>query len=89
MKSFTEKSEDLIDKIGDYANTSLDLIKLKLIQKFSEVVAGLTSRLLFVLFLILFSLFINIGLAYLWARCCTKPILVFWLFHFFICFWRC
>lgn len=63
MKSFPEKSEDLIDKFGDYANTSMDLIKLKMIQKLAEVVAGLTSRLLLVLFLILFSLFINIGLA--------------------------
>jgi hypothetical protein len=83
MKSFTEKSEDLIDKVGDYANTSLDLIKLKLIQKFSEVIAGLTSRLLFVLFLILFSLFINIGLALFIGKILHETYLGFLVVSFF------
>ena len=63
MNSFSEQSASLIDKIGDYAHTSADLIKLKIIQKVADVISALVSRVLIFLLFILFSLFVNIGIA--------------------------
>jgi len=61
--SLSDQSATLIDKVSDYLRTSLDLIKLRVIQKVAEIVSGLIARLLIILLLIMFSLFVNVGIA--------------------------
>jgi hypothetical protein len=61
--SLSDQSASLIDKVNNYLHTSLDLIKLRVIQKLAEVVSGLIARLLIFLLLIMFSLFVNVGIA--------------------------
>lgn len=63
MKSFTENSESLIHKAGAYANTSIELIKLRMLKKLSLVMSVLAYRFSVLYFFIMFSLFVNIGLA--------------------------
>lgn len=63
IKSFTENSEALLKNAGNYANTSLELMKLRILKKMSEVISVLAYRFSVLYFFVMFSLFINIGLA--------------------------
>lgn len=57
--------ESLFDKTEHFTKKSIELIKLKAIDKFAEVISSLVSLLAFVVFVLLFFLILNIGIA-LW-----------------------
>jgi|ERR1035437_3901765 phosphoglycerol transferase MdoB-like AlkP superfamily enzyme len=57
--------ETLFEKTEHYAKTSAELIKLKAIDKSADVISTLTARLTVVVFIALFFLVLNIGIA-LW-----------------------
>ncbi|MGV8139860.1 MAG: hypothetical protein AB2L20_32135 [Mangrovibacterium sp.] len=57
--------ESLIEKGEQYGKTTLELIKLKTLDKTANVASDLVSWLIIVIFAILFFLILNIGIA-LW-----------------------
>lgn len=65
MKSIATPIELLFDRVEDYSKTTLELFKLKAIDKSADVVSSLVSRLTILLVVALFIIIINIGVA-LW-----------------------
>ncbi len=57
--------EPLISRAEEYGKTSLELIKLKTLDKTSGVISTVISRTISVFFLVLFIVIVNIGLS-LW-----------------------
>ena len=57
--------ESLIAKGEQYGKTTLELLKLKTLDKSADVVSNLVSWLIVVIFAVLFFLILNIGIA-LW-----------------------
>lgn len=57
--------EPLIERAENYGKTSLELIKLKTVEKTADVVSTSVSRGAAILFLTMFTVIINIGIA-LW-----------------------
>lgn len=56
--------ETLLDKSVDYGKTSYDLIKLKALNKSSDVVSTLFVHTIVFVLIIIFMLFFNLGLAF-------------------------
>lgn len=65
MEDNTRMIESLIEKAADYGKTSFKLVKLKAIDKTSNVVSTLIPLSVVVVFVLFFMLFLNLGLA-LW-----------------------
>jgi hypothetical protein len=65
MEKPKELIETLIEKGEEYGKTTLELMKLKTIDKSSDVVSNLVSWLVVILFAIMFFTLVNIALA-LW-----------------------
>ncbi len=65
MENQTGTVESLIDRLRNYGETRLELIKLKAINKSSGFVSVLVTYLVLVIILICCFLFINIGIALL------------------------
>ena len=65
MQAETNHVEDLVKKASEYAETRLELLKLKATDKSADIVSGLTTRLILVIFLSIFVVILNIGIA-LW-----------------------
>jgi hypothetical protein len=65
MEKPKELIESLIEKGEEYGKTTLELIKLKTIDKSSDVVSNLVSWLIVILFAIMFFTLLNIAIA-LW-----------------------
>ena len=55
----------LFQKAEDYGKTTIELLKLKTIDKSADVVSSLVSQLVIGIILLIFLLFVNIGIA-LW-----------------------
>jgi hypothetical protein len=55
--------EALFEHAGDYLDTRLDLFKLQVIQKTSDIVSSLASRLVMMVIVVIFVMIINIGIA--------------------------
>lgn len=60
-----EIMESLLDRARDYWKSSIELIKLKALDKASAVVAAVVSKIVTVAAFTVFFLFVNLGLA-LW-----------------------
>ncbi|MDP4185008.1 MAG: hypothetical protein Q8862_07580 [Bacteroidota bacterium] len=65
MEEKTNLVESLINRAEEYGKTSIELLKLKAIDKSSDVVSSFIPTLAVILFISLFTLILNIGLA-LW-----------------------
>jgi hypothetical protein len=65
MNQQTGLIEELIEKVEQYGKTTIELLKLKTLDKSSDVISNLISWLIVVIFAVLFFLILNIGLA-LW-----------------------
>lgn len=57
--------ESLLHKAGDYAETRVSLLKLKVADKTSDTVSDVASMLVVVLFFLFFLLVLSVGLALL------------------------
>lgn len=55
--------ETLFDQAGDYVETRVDLFKLQVIQKTSDIISSLASRLILILIIVIFVMIANIGIA--------------------------
>lgn len=65
MEDNSKLIEPLFEKAVDYGKTSYDLLKLKTLDKTSEVVSSLIPLLFVLIFVALFLMFISLGLAFL------------------------
>jgi hypothetical protein len=65
MQTEANVIESLIGKTEQYANTRYELTKLKAIENTTEIASTVISRLGIMLHIMLFLLFVNIGLAIL------------------------
>ena len=65
METNAQQLESLLEKATDYGKTSFELIKLKALDKSSDVVSTLTARSVVLVIIASFMLFLNLGLA-LW-----------------------
>jgi len=65
MESHTDQIELLFEKTKHYTQTSVDLYKLKVIDKSADIISTLIARVAIGLFVVLFILTVNIGIS-LW-----------------------
>ncbi len=65
MESTTDHIETLFEKTKHYTQTSVELYKLKAVDKSADIISTLASRIAIAVFVILFMLTINIGIS-LW-----------------------
>ena len=64
IENIVESIESALESASDYGKTSYELVKLKTIDKTSDVVSSLIPHAIVFLILMSFLLFINIGLAF-------------------------
>jgi hypothetical protein len=57
--------ESLFERAGDYAETRLDLWKLKATKTTTDIIASLVSRIILLFILAIFMMVLNIGIALL------------------------
>lgn len=65
MEENAKMIESLIERTTQYGKTSFELIKLKALEKTSEVVSSLVSNSIVIVFFLSFMFFLSVGLA-LW-----------------------
>jgi hypothetical protein len=65
MDDKAELFETLIDRATDYGKTSFELVKLKALDKTTDIVSSIVPAALFILIVSVFFLFLNLGIA-LW-----------------------
>ncbi len=65
MDENSDLFESLVEKSEQYGKTTLELLKLKTLDKSADVVSNLVSWLIVLIFAVLFFLILNIGVA-LW-----------------------
>lgn len=63
MESQAKLVEELLDRATDFGKTSFELIKLKTLDKTSDIVSSAIPHTVVVTLLLLFLFFINVGLA--------------------------
>ena len=63
MKEKENLLEPLWEKAEDFGKTSLELLKLKSIDKSSDVVSTILPYMVVIIFIIIFLVFINLGIA--------------------------
>ena len=64
MKDKEHILEPLWEKAEDYGKTSLELLKLKSIDKASDVVSTVLPYMLVIVFTVIFLMFVNFGIAF-------------------------
>lgn len=65
MENIATNIEKLYEKAENYTKTSIDLVKLKAIDKTSEIISSLAVVISVAFIVAIFTLFLNIGIA-LW-----------------------
>jgi len=65
MEDISNMVENLFERTESYVKTSLELFKLKIVDKISDVVSTTISSLIIIPIIILFLIFLSIGIA-LW-----------------------
>jgi len=64
MKEIENILDPLLEKAEDFGKTSLELLKLKAVDKASDIVSTLIPIMIVVVFTIIFVLFVNLGIAF-------------------------
>jgi len=64
MEDNAELIKSLLEKATEYVKTSYDLVKLKTIDKASDIASSFISRSIVFVFFASFLLFLNLGLAF-------------------------
>ena len=64
MKERETILEPLLEKAEDFGKTSLELFKLKAIDKASDIVSSLIPQSVVLIFALIFVLFLNLGIAF-------------------------
>ncbi|HXU28441.1 MAG TPA: hypothetical protein VN698_14520 [Bacteroidia bacterium] len=82
----TTSIEKLIERAEDYGKTTVELFKFKIIDKASEVVSSLVSKLILFVVVALFAFIINIGLSLWIGEILGKPYYGFFVMAAFYLF---
>ncbi|HBL76230.1 MAG TPA: hypothetical protein DD458_13480 [Prolixibacteraceae bacterium] len=64
MEDKTTTIETLLERAADYGKTSYELVKLKAIEKTSDIISSLLSQSVVLIMLLSCMLFLNVGLAF-------------------------
>jgi fatty acid desaturase len=64
MEDNTKSFESLLERAAEYGKTSYELVKLKAVDKSSDVVSSLIPHSIVFVLIALFLLFLNLGLAF-------------------------
>jgi fatty acid desaturase len=64
MENNVNQIESLLERAADYGKTSFELVKLKAVDKTSDVASSIISNLIVLVVFATFLLFINLGLAF-------------------------
>jgi phosphoglycerol transferase MdoB-like AlkP superfamily enzyme len=64
MEDNVKVIEELLEKVTDYAKTELQLAKLKALDKTSDAVSTVVPQLIVIVLVLIFMLFVNLGLAF-------------------------
>jgi fatty acid desaturase len=64
MEDHVELIESLLEKVTEYGKTSLELAKLKALEKTSDIVSSMLPRIFICALIAAFMLFISVGLAF-------------------------
>ncbi len=98
METVKGLTKTLIEQVGDYSKTTLELTKLKTLYTSSHVATSLISRLSVIFMITLFALILNIGIALYLGELLGKNyygffivsafyLLVTLVLHFFLARW--
>jgi hypothetical protein len=71
--------ESLLQRTMEYIKTSYELVRLKTIDKVSDVISSLLPNLFVVILILTFLLFFNIGIAFWVGYLLEKPFLGFFI----------
>lgn len=63
MDSFTTNKDKLFERVENYATTSVNLLKLNAVEKSADVISSLSHRIVLLLVVAMFTLFINVGVS--------------------------
>jgi len=77
MEDNTKLLESLLERASDYGKTSFELVKLKTLDKTTDVVSSIIPQSLVIVLIVSFMLFLNLGIALLLGDILGKP---FWGF---------
>ncbi|MEP7165608.1 MAG: hypothetical protein ABI741_12985 [Ferruginibacter sp.] len=61
----TDHIESLFERAADYVETRIDLYKLKAVDKSSDIISSIVSKVIVVVVFFLFIIIVNIGIALL------------------------
>ena len=64
MKEKENILEPLWEKVEDYGKSSLELLKLKSIDKSSDIVSTILPNMVVIVFTVIFLMFVNFGIAF-------------------------
>jgi len=64
MKEKENILEPLWEKVEDFGKTNIELVKLKAVDKTSDIVSTLLPHSVVVIFILIFVLFLNLGIAF-------------------------
>ena len=64
MEDTANLIETLFEKVTDFGKTSMELVKLKAIDKASDIVSTIIPHSVVIVLLTLFMLFLNLGIAF-------------------------
>ena len=64
MENNTKSLESLLERVVEYGNTSFELVKLKILDKTSNVVSSIISSYFVLILIASFALFLSFGLAF-------------------------
>ena len=64
MEEKTNLLKSLLDVATDYGETSIEVVKLKVLDKTTEIISSLAPLSIVIVFLLSFLLFVNLGIAF-------------------------
>jgi hypothetical protein len=64
MEDNTKLIESLLDRTAEFGKASFELVKLKALDKTSDVVSSLIPHSIVLILIVVFMLFLNLGLAF-------------------------
>jgi hypothetical protein len=65
MEENNEMIESLLERVTGYGKIGLELLKLKTIDKTSDIVSTIIPKTVFLVFMVTFFLFFSVGMAFL------------------------
>jgi fatty acid desaturase len=86
MEDNAKLIESLLEKATEYGKTSLELAKLKAVDKTSDIVSTFIPHYLVLIIIAVFLLFLNLGLAFWLGEILGKTFYGFFIIAAFYCF---